>query len=149
MAKKEFIGKSYFAPYARFGFNLIKRDAKGAPIQILTPAGTGLFINNQPVYMEETIQFLSHKSSTSDPVSIFTVRDNTPDAVVEELEKLADDPTTRVLREKDWLKKRNPSLADEVERRKAAEEKSAEISDAVKGATSLDQLKKKLAELEA
>ncbi len=120
----------YVAELGMLTISIDRVDADGKPVMRYNRN------SRQDEQLHDIIQFTTEQSKPSlGTLCKFLVTDETPKHIVEALEELADDPSSSVLREKDYIKKTNPTRAAAEMR---AEELDAKLAEADRKLKELD-----------
>jgi len=135
----------YYAPYAKQGVSVLVRDSEGKLVPLKDGQGNQKYAKGVPQWQTRLIEFVTqvgYRTNVNECLSFYAVDfvegpDGKPVPVkpeeYEALEKLADDPGTKIEREVEYKQRRNPE----------AFERETELN-AVK--TELEELKRVKAE---
>lgn len=136
----------YYAPYKTMAFTVIAKDDKGKPISVKDGRGEPRYSKGMPVYQEIGLTFrpqISVRTNSSEPLSYFELEVTEKDGellvadkngvrgvdLYAALEKLADDPSTKVEREDAYRQKVNPQAFAVEKELEAARERIAELEE--------------------
>jgi len=152
----------YYSPHAKQGVSVKVRDENGALVPLKDARGEQKYSQGQPQWQTRLLEFrplVEHRTNVNECLSFYAVnfierkKENGEVEVVPEkpeeyeaLEALADDPSTKIEREDDYKRRRNPEA---FEREKEVEAMKKEIEALKRSkAESQNGTKEMLAEME-
>jgi hypothetical protein len=153
MAKKQEVVKSvtYYAPYSKQAFSVPVRGEDGKLVALKDNQGNQKYHKGYPQWQTKYMEFQTQvavRTNSSEPLCFFRVdffekldaegklmldADKNPILVPENqdvydaLEKLADDPGTKIEREESYKKKANPEAFEKEQELKAAKAENAKL----------------------